>query len=299
MAPNYFNLEVGIGVVHRYEPVNECIYCGATENLSDEHVIPFALSGRIVLPAASCDECATMTSKIELKVLRGILHPARLVGGYPSRKKKLQPKRVTERLIDQNGDAYEIEVDREDGLGLLVLPTVELPAFLRGGPNQPTSMTMNGYQVIYFGKESPEDFVKRHGAKGIQNQQVTFGVEVVQFLAKIAYGFAVGSSSEVRREDSPIPELLRTGIGQGNWVGSESFELKHEKEGATHAMKHYSEVDTAMGSASASVVQMKLFAASGAPAGYTVVTHAPNWREFQNSEGVDADGNVVIDHLPG
>jgi hypothetical protein len=46
MASKYFNLEVGIGVFHRYEPVNECIYCGATENLSDEHVIPFALSGR-------------------------------------------------------------------------------------------------------------------------------------------------------------------------------------------------------------------------------------------------------------
>ena len=263
MAPNYFNLDVGLGVVHRYEPVDECIYCGATENLSDEHVIPFALSGRVILPAASCEKCATMTSKIELKVLRGIMHPARLVGGYPSRKKNLQPTRVTERLIDQNGDAYEIEVDRADGLGLLVLPTLELPAFLRGGPNQPTSMSMNGYQVIYFGKKSPEDFAKRHGAKGVQNAQVTFGVEVVQFLAKIAYGFAVGTSGEIRREDSPIPELLRTGIGQGNWVGSQTFQLKHEKEGATHAMTHYSEVDCVMGPASASVVQMKLFAASG------------------------------------
>lgn len=299
MAANYFNLDVGIGVVHRYEPVNECIYCGSTENLSDEHVIPFALSGRIVLPAASCLACAAMTSRIELKVLRGIMHPARLVGGYPSRNRKRQPTRVTERLIDQNGDAYEIEVHREDGLGLLVLPTLELPAFLRGGPNQPTSMTMNGYQVLSFGKESPEEFAKRHGAKGVQNQQVTFGVEVVQFIAKIAYGFAIGSSGEVRREDSPIPELLRTGVGQGNWVGSETFELKHEREGATHAMKHYSEVDTVMGPASASVVQVKLLAASGAPAGYTVVTHAREWREFQNAEGVDANGSVVIEHLPG
>ena len=118
MDPNYINLDVGIGEVHRYEPVNECIYCDATENLSDEHVIPFALSGRIVLPAASCPGCATMTSRIELKVLRGIMHPARLVGAYPSRNKKQQPKRVTERLIDQNGDAYEIEVYRKDGLGL-------------------------------------------------------------------------------------------------------------------------------------------------------------------------------------
>ena len=297
MAPNYFHLDVGIGEVHRYEPVNECIYCGATENLSDEHVIPFALSGRIILPAASCPECAAMTSRIERKVLRGITHPARLVGAYPSRSKKQQPKRVTERLIDQNGDAYEIEVDREDGLGLLVLPTLELPAFLRGGPNQPTSMTMNGYQVIYFGKDSPEEFAKRHGAKGVQNQQVTFGVEVMQFLAKIAYGFAVGSSGEIRREASPIPELRRSGIGQGNWVGSETFELKHEKEGATHAMAHYSEVNTVMGPASASLVQLKLFAASGAPAGYTVVTHAREWRDFQDAEGVDDNGKVVIGDL--
>lgn len=41
-----------------YQPVNVCIYCGGTGALSDEHIIPFGLGGRWVLPKASCAECA-------------------------------------------------------------------------------------------------------------------------------------------------------------------------------------------------------------------------------------------------
>src|SRR5438094_687329 len=52
-------------------PLNKCIYCGSKDNLSDEHVIPFFLYGQWILPLASCDNCATITSRCETSVARG------------------------------------------------------------------------------------------------------------------------------------------------------------------------------------------------------------------------------------
>ena len=38
----------------RAASVGSCIYCGATDQLTDEHIIPLALGGRFVLPDSSC-----------------------------------------------------------------------------------------------------------------------------------------------------------------------------------------------------------------------------------------------------
>ena len=37
-----------------YKPVGHCIYCGATEDLGKEHILPFGLSGSAILPKSSC-----------------------------------------------------------------------------------------------------------------------------------------------------------------------------------------------------------------------------------------------------
>ena len=51
---------------HRYPPVGRCIYCGSAEGqLSDEHIMPLALNGRLILPKASCEACQKRTQKIE------------------------------------------------------------------------------------------------------------------------------------------------------------------------------------------------------------------------------------------
>jgi hypothetical protein len=48
-----------------------CIYCGTqadqteAKELSDEHIIPYALGGNLVLPKASCDRCAKETHAFE------------------------------------------------------------------------------------------------------------------------------------------------------------------------------------------------------------------------------------------
>jgi hypothetical protein len=59
------------------EPVGRCIYCGKTDpaparRFTDEHVVPYAFGGNLVLPEASCLKCQHIINKeIETPVLSG------------------------------------------------------------------------------------------------------------------------------------------------------------------------------------------------------------------------------------
>ncbi len=35
---------------YRFSPVDECIYCGSHDELTDEHIGPLALNGNMILP---------------------------------------------------------------------------------------------------------------------------------------------------------------------------------------------------------------------------------------------------------
>src|SRR6266478_5809071 len=89
-----------------------CIYCGRTEELTDEHVVPFALGGNLILPDASCSECNKITSAFEQRVLRGFMQHARVAGHFPTRRPKERPTTIP------------IEI-KQDGQ----FKTVRLPSF--------------------------------------------------------------------------------------------------------------------------------------------------------------------------
>lgn len=98
------------GQTHCYEPVGECIYCGDKSALGDEHIIPFGLGDTLILPDASCQACADITSRIERKVLRGFMHEARVVGSFPTRRKKERSKSVKTTLIHTDDATIEQEL---------------------------------------------------------------------------------------------------------------------------------------------------------------------------------------------
>lgn len=68
--------------------IGECIYCGETEGLTDEHSIPYALFGAATLKKATCKVCAGATQKIEQRVLRDTFGQVREYLKFPSRKAK-------------------------------------------------------------------------------------------------------------------------------------------------------------------------------------------------------------------
>jgi hypothetical protein len=97
-------------------PIGACIYCGVDSDLSDEHVIPFALDGNIVLVKASCRACATETAKFEGIVARTIFGNIRMRYGFPTRRPK-------ERL-----DTLPLVVERAGAVETIDVPIGEHPA---------------------------------------------------------------------------------------------------------------------------------------------------------------------------
>jgi hypothetical protein len=262
----------------RFDPAGECIYCGAQEGLTDEHIVPLALDGNMILPKASCEDCSKITSEFERLVLRGFMHDARLAAGFKSRRPQNQPKTIRIRLVDQDNNVTEVGVPRLEAPGLLTLPTFTLPSFLLGEPPV-TGINIRGFQLVNMGSQGDlEQFVRDQGATGLQAHSAPDIEALGQMLAKIAYSYAVAVTGVVDRESSPLPHIMRDRTNNGRWIGSDVFRLKSEDAGATHALVHVQNANSPNGSVD--VVLIKLFASAGLVDGYVVVTRAPGWREY-------------------
>jgi hypothetical protein len=88
----------------KYEPIGHCIYCASTDNLSDEHIIPYGLQpkgGDWFLPKASCDKCADITKRFEGLCLQGTLGPLRAKLNLKTRRK---PKTTVELTTNYRDD---------------------------------------------------------------------------------------------------------------------------------------------------------------------------------------------------
>lgn len=81
-------LTLKVGISDGNVRIDECIYCGSKGDLTDEHTIPKGLWGQNVLQGGSCKNCATLTSKFELAVLRHGLGRAREYLGAGTRHSK-------------------------------------------------------------------------------------------------------------------------------------------------------------------------------------------------------------------
>ncbi len=106
----------------RLPPVGRCIYCNADESsvpLTDEHIIPLALNGHIILQKASCKPCAAATSAVERYCLREMLIEARVHLNMRTRRPKNRPT------------ALPIYFNRPKGKEKNELPIDEHPLVLR------------------------------------------------------------------------------------------------------------------------------------------------------------------------
>lgn len=264
---------VEVHTAHKFDPVNECVYCGETEGLTDEHIIPYALGGNLILPQASCKPCAAITSRIELKVLRGFMHDARLAGNFPSRRKKNQPKELKAKIVAKDESITEVSVPVENSSGFMILPMFSRPHVLDGKP--PTKgVKLMGTEAIQFGKDIGH-LISEYDAKGFQFGGIVEATEFSQLLAKIAYCYLIAWSGIFPRAECPLLPLIRGESDDGaNWVGSGDYKLQIEEKKPQHALAIVP-IKNASGDEGA-VVRVKLFANSGAT-GYEVATRIPGW----------------------
>jgi len=261
---------------YRYPPVGECIYCGATASLSDEHVIPYGLSGTLVLPQSSCGACADITSGFEGAVQRGFMHDARVVGDFPSRRKRSRPTTIEARLLADDGTATVHDVEASEAPGFMTLPTFARATVLAGKPSI-QGINLVGVELLNFGK-SPDQFAADYGATGIQNVSNVDATAFARLLAKIAYGYLIAELGLFPRAESPLVRLIAGEADDGGcWIGSVDFTLEIEKKGPRHALSivrlETSDATTAY------VVRVKLFANTGCT-GYEILARMPGWEQF-------------------
>lgn len=197
--------EIEIHNTTRLEPVGECIYCGSTDKLTDEHIVPLALGGRLVLPDASCVVCAAITSAVERKVLRGFMLDARAVGKFPTRRPKERP-RTSSLDIERDGHFESIELPSSESPGFLHLPRFARAAFLAGYPPM-KGVTFVGIDTLYFGK-NPTEVARAIGTKTIRTTVTVDASSFARMLAKIGYSYAVASQGLYPRTEVPVLPMI-------------------------------------------------------------------------------------------
>jgi hypothetical protein len=254
----------------RANSVGCCIYCGATKDLTDEHIIPLALGGNYVLPDASCIACAAITSEFEGRVLRGFMLDARTVGDYPTRHAKKRPTSLPLR-VERSGIFEQVDLPPKEHPGLLHLPIFEPPDALTGR-RRGTGVSVCGAETLYFGK-NPAAVAQSLDVKTIRftvNWDIT---SFARLLAKIGYSYAVSSVGLLPRACvSVLPLILGTVDDASHWLGSAQFKLTVESKNPTHALAYAWVPDRRDSKSRFLVVRVKLFVPSGAT-GYEIVVY--------------------------
>lgn len=198
-------LECGLGfvlkdilptqAVRTYASANICIYCGATERLSDEHIIPLGLGGRLVLPRASCGKCAALTSAFEGTVLRTMFGPLRMFYDMPSRRKSKRPATLPLKVKLRAGDDWtHLEVEREQYPFLVLIPYLSAPTFLGGRKSDAcpgaSRFWIRGASIGEGFKPHLQDLCDKLGVHAVMPTAEARVPEFCLMLAKIAHAYA-------------------------------------------------------------------------------------------------------------
>jgi hypothetical protein len=205
---------------HRYADVGFCVYCGRTDDLRDEHIVPFGLGGNLVLPKATCGICARLTGRSEQIVLRGPFRPIRVFRGIQSRTRHRDAPTVLPLRVRYDDRWETIKLPHEEYPLLLHFPVFDVPGCLdpkkyRGG------IRLCGHMTYSFGPR-PEEVRTRFKADQIEISQTYVPSEFAKMTAKVAYSMsvAVGAVDPSRGR----PEVVRSILGEvndiGRWVGT-------------------------------------------------------------------------------
>jgi hypothetical protein len=186
-----------------YNPANICIYCGATryspdrENLGDEHIIPEALNGKLILRRASCGECERRINWFEQYCLRTIFGPIRYHLKMKSKRPNNRPETIPLELLI-NGQWTKHDVPVELAPVSILFPFFETPEILSGGP--PTRTNVYTKQFLHR-MIANGDLSKLHDlygcTRGRTYQATLEGTRFALLLAKIAHSYAVAESHDL------------------------------------------------------------------------------------------------------
>lgn len=206
-------------ISQKYHSIGQCIYCGIkNENLTDEHVIPFALGGTMILRDSCCESCRDLTCRCERNPLNENWAEVRACLDYPSRRRNFKNEHFKLNVVLKNGESKTLDLKKEEVLGLAQFLEYDLPAIFRkeqynGG------ITVTAFSNFIFGM-NVDEFREKHNIK-----QFTYSVThknnyFETMLTKIAYTFTIACMGlECFEECFVLPSILRKNDDTGLWLG--------------------------------------------------------------------------------
>lgn len=203
-----------------YPPVGHCIYCGATENLSKEHILPFGLSGSAILPKASCQKCTSITGKFEQEILRGSFWPVRVFRDLKSRSKHKDAPSHIDILVNRDGRFETVQLPIDEAPIFLPFPVFPLPTHLSKAQTV-NGITVSGHVTVQFGAD-PGTIGKALGGSAINITATMNPREFALMIAKIGYSYAYaeGTLGDIDGESYVLPSVLGAKDEIGRWVGT-------------------------------------------------------------------------------
>ena len=207
---------------HDYQPIGRCIYCGSTEDLTDEHIVPYGLGGNLILPKSSCKVCAGITSKFELSVQRGSMQPARVYRDIQSRKQHETAPEIYSLIVEKDNKSESISVPLDEYPILVTFPIFSVPGYLLN-EKETKGIKLQGNVSISFGMK-PGDVIKKYGATRLVVEPAgDKPTDFARMIAKIAFsmGVATGAFGDIDYAKSfVLPAILGERDNIGHFVGT-------------------------------------------------------------------------------
>lgn len=173
-----------------------CIYCGSTNGLTKEHVIPHGLNGTSTIANGSCSECQRITHKFEQAILRGELQETRYKLKMSSRSKHKNVK------LSSKPDDTSITT---------VFPIFPLPNYF----NERADNGLRVERLHVAGNNYDE--LKKNGYKNVLRP-----LEFARLVAKVAYSFAWSTNllQVVSSSSGLVETFMRNPSELGRYVGT-------------------------------------------------------------------------------
>jgi hypothetical protein len=201
-----------------YAPLERCLYCAETENLSEEHIIPLGFGGELIVPRASCKAHQKATCKVEDFVLRKYLCALRSHLGLPSRNPLHRPDGYVLKLR-RGAHSWKQKVKLADHPGFVRFMTfVAPPGRVLGRARRQETWSVRFVDVEIF----PDIAMRlaRLGADGFEDKVTINGMAIARLIAKIGHCFAVAELGIDAFEELYVAHLIGAEAQDCNyWVG--------------------------------------------------------------------------------
>ena len=210
-------------------PIGKCIYCGRTDNLSREHVVPRGMGGTITLPKGSCTACAEVTKKIETACIRNTLIHIRVKYGLHHHPKE-RPDTFPITLRDWSDNETVKQVPVGDFPTLWAMPIYEYPGILSNkGPEETRFGILHSHQD----DASFQKLLRLPGVKSVSIMSGTVDTWIfARWIAKIGYCYAVARLGIEKVRLSPLVDMIINGSPYPNYLigGLNSLDLMVSNE---------------------------------------------------------------------